>query len=651
MSRLDRFIRKTVVEKGEYIRDTSGNVSKVTSSPTHNDKVLIEGDKVKNVPSGKGGVSLSNIESVVSATHENRSSKDKLYTHKDENIKIFPDDVSDFADSLGIKIPKTKKGISPAKLIDLGVEGLNSFKMKFNKKDYTTDEYSLNSATANENILNSLPKLEDIYSAALELQESKKPQEDLEYAQRGKSPTLYVDSVNDPRYRAYRDSLDLANDYIYYNFGEKIFNPEDTFSKEFVKNNITQGTFLPFSDAKNKSIRNTKILPVGFADIYNNPNKLKYGYETRLMYRHPNQQVVVDPRLRFPKVNSIQNQTSPSFNSIDLPEINEQLVYNPGTYEGYQREAGSEYRRNPDGTYGSFNHRWSGGKWNRTPRQTGGYAQGGFFDERLKELGVGRSTKTDQDARNRAWRTIRPSDETDINNYARYLTNTTRNEWDDAVSEEAWAKYLNQNKPAKYLQPTTYTPPSDWSGNFPNVKDYQRLHDAFENDLMYTYWDDLEYNTPKLVNEHDLKSRDFKPVDLIGKGDADDVMNSRARVLRNYHIRKNKDDKGDYLEYFDMYDLPEAAEKRFKGMPFGIYNRIYKQSGGQKGILQRDPYMNGNRPTARVQLNNGRLVPVEYLDGRTISMDDMFYSDSVYVDKNKATRFYDKRDRQYLKKK
>lgn len=575
MSRLDRFIRKTVVEKGEYIRDTSGNVSKVTSSPTHNDKVLIEGDKVKNVPSGKGGVSLSNIESVVSATHENRSSKDKLYTHKDENIKIFPEDVNDFADSLGIKIPKTKKGISPAKLIDLGVEGLNSFKMKFNKKDYTTDEYSLNSATANENILNSLPKLEDIYSAALELQESKKPQEDLEYAQRGLSPK----------------SISFLGDegFSFRKFG--ISNP------------------------------NLVRIP--------NYTSSKPTYTTDL----------------------IQNQTSPSFNSIDLPEINEQLEFDPGTYEGYQREAGSEYRRNPDGTYGSFNHRWSGGKWNRTPRQTGGYAQGGFFDERLKELGVGRSTKTDQDARNRAWRTIRPSDETDINNYARYLTNTTRNEWDDAVSEEAWAKYLNQNKPAKYLQPTTYTPPSDWSGNFPNVKDYQRLHDAFENDLMYTYWDDLEYNTPKLVNEHDLKSRDFKPVDLIGKGDADDVMNSRARVLRNYHIRKNKDDKGDYLEYFDMYDLPEAAEKRFKGMPFGIYNRIYKQSGGQKGILQRDPYMNGNRPTARVQLNNGRLVPVEYLDGRTISMDDMFYSDSVYVDKNKATRFYDKRDRQYLKKK
>lgn len=76
-----------------------------------------------------------------------------------------------------------------------------------------------------------------------------------------------------------------------------------------------------------------------------------------------------------------------------------------------------------------------------------------------------------------------------------------------------------------------------------------------------------------------------------------------------------------------------------------------KQQGGViKGSLLKYPIMYGNRPTALAKTLNGKLMPVEILDGKTISMDNMFYPDSVEIKGNKAKTFYKAKNKQYIKK-
>jgi hypothetical protein len=185
MNKLSKYINKTVVEKGEYIKDTSGNVSKVTKAPTHNDSVLEEDGAFKKVKPGKGGTARPNLESVVSATHENRTGNDSFYTQKDEVIKILPDEAVAFAKQHGLNIKKPKKGISPSKLIDLTSESLAKMKKKFNSIEHGNDEYAKSSAKANDLIINNLPAIEDIYDSSLDLQESKKKLNNGNYAQTG----------------------------------------------------------------------------------------------------------------------------------------------------------------------------------------------------------------------------------------------------------------------------------------------------------------------------------------------------------------------------------------------------------------------------------------------------------------------------------
>lgn len=273
-----------------------------------------------------------------------------------------------------------------------------------------------------------------------------------------------------------------------------------------------------------------------------------------------------------------------------------------------------------------------------------------FAEQESKKIPIEQSNaqvgiSKEQLARNKAFKTIRPSDETDIKNYTRWLTNTPREEWDDVVSEEAWSVYTNQNKPLKYLRESNNSNPT-WEKEHKGKKMY-RLHDAFEEDLKYTYFDKLKVGEQRLVNEEELKSRDFKPVNLLGSNDedSDNIMKSRARVLRQYTINKKKDEKGkEYLEYRDIYDLPNIFQDRIKGIPFGIMGRVYQQGGKTK--LKPYPYMKGSRPA--LGTTSGKSI--ESLDGRSISMDQIYDSDSVKVDGTKGTTFYKSKLKKYIKK-
>lgn len=428
-----------VAERGEYFKNSEGEVLKVSSKmPTHDDPYLVTDDSVQKVPKRKGGVAID-AETVITASRENRNKKSKHYTEEDEALELTSKEAEAFSKEawdLNIKVRGT---ISPSKLIDKAIESRASLLSKYkNKEGITNSSLSSNTDAANKAVLESLPDLNRIYDDVFELQESKRlSTENVEYAQTGLE---------------------------------------------------------------------------------------------------------------------------------------------------------------------------------------------------------------DQKARDRAYRTIRPSDETDVKNYARWMTNTQREEWDDVVSEEAFGLYTKQNKPLKYLRASN-NPNPEWDKQHKDMKMY-RLHDAFEKDLKYTYFDKLKVGKQRLVNEEELKSRDFKPVNILGPNDedSDNIMKSRARVLRQYTINKKKDDKGaEYLEYRDIYDLPEIFQSRIKGVPFGVSGRVYQEGGKTK--LSNYPKMKGSRPA--LSTSNGKSI--EVLDGRTISMDQIYDSDSVTVKGNEGKTFYKSKLKKYVK--
>lgn len=169
----EQFNPATVVEKGEYIKNTDGNVLRVSDEmPTHDDKSLIEGDSVTKVKKGKGGVALMDIMSVISATQENRRRKDSTYTDVDESIKISKDDIENISSILGLKVEK--KAMSPAKLLDNLINSREKLVAKYSNIEYTNSKVSQSTELANLTTLNNIPNIEVLFDTVLELQESKK---------------------------------------------------------------------------------------------------------------------------------------------------------------------------------------------------------------------------------------------------------------------------------------------------------------------------------------------------------------------------------------------------------------------------------------------------------------------------------------------
>jgi low affinity Fe/Cu permease len=144
--------------------------------PTHDDTHKVTSTGTEKVKKGQGGVELEGIESVVSATQENRNQKDSTYTVVDDSIKLRPQDAQDWAMSkFGIKIAKPKSSLSFSKAITL-VKDQVDIKVKKYEQAFpeASDKLVLNAAKANKEVLETLPSLEDIYEQALQDQEALK---------------------------------------------------------------------------------------------------------------------------------------------------------------------------------------------------------------------------------------------------------------------------------------------------------------------------------------------------------------------------------------------------------------------------------------------------------------------------------------------
>ena len=187
------------------------------------------------------------------------------------------------------------------------------------------------------------------------------------------------------------------------------------------------------------------------------------------------------------------------------------------------------------------------------------------------------------ETRQKAYRTINPSDYTDLRNYGRWVADEQRDEFYDPRSEEAFKFYLGLNRPEElqYLKKSKYKPTINATD-----QNYYSLDSDLEQDIFNSYKDKVKLNETLQTNEAEFQTP------LSGKG--------AAGVLGRFGVSRGHDENGDYLSYYDKYDLKDFAQSRTKGMPYSIYNRIYypkKQEGGK--------VVNPNNP---VKLKNVNIV-------------------------------------------
>lgn len=180
MSKLNKYIQEgpeVVAESGEYVKDMDGRIARVSDDvPSHDEDILVTKTGTTKVKKGKGGIKLGNLESVVSATQENRSTKSSTYGDGDEMIKVKPAQAMDIAKQLDFKI-KVKRSTSPAKLIDALLEARAKKVDQYAKVEYKDNRYAQASMSANASVLKTLPTIEDIYDTVLQFQEDAKNQD------------------------------------------------------------------------------------------------------------------------------------------------------------------------------------------------------------------------------------------------------------------------------------------------------------------------------------------------------------------------------------------------------------------------------------------------------------------------------------------
>jgi hypothetical protein len=87
-------------------------------------------------------------------------------------------------------------------------------------------------------------------------------------------------------------------------------------------------------------------------------------------------------------------------------------------------------------------------------------------------------------------------------------------------------------------------------------------------------------------------------------------------IMGNYRSIKNKDDKGEYIDYYDYWDLdPLELEKKFgknvsdfaqAGKPMNIYDRIYVKDYGTDGNHWYKPVFYNDDELKNLDINKAK---------------------------------------------
>ena len=209
--------------------------------------------------------------------------------------------------------------------------------------------------------------------------------------------------------------------------------------------------------------------------------------------------------------------------------------------------------------------------------------------------------------RQKVYRTVRPTDYTDVKNYIRYLVNNDRDEWDDARSEEAFKLYLGLEPKPQYFRPSKYKPTINATPN----EYYYSADEQLEQDIFNSFKDKVRPGQILPTDEYFVDSKFPGNPNAFWEGDKQMVkldynddnlifgrpMVSRARALGQFVVSRGSDEQGDYLSYADQYDFPEKLQNKMQGKPYKIYGRIYypkpkKAYGGifaQEGLEYKGP--------------------------------------------------------------
>jgi hypothetical protein len=183
----------------------------------------------------------------------------------------------------------------------------------------------------------------------------------------------------------------------------------------------------------------------------------------------------------------------------------------------------------------------------------------------------------------RQYAEISPTGYTDLGNYIRYATGNSRPDMDKPkttlADEEAWMKYNNIPHENKSIIPSTYKPSTSKNINtiyhkFDNVTDSLMFNDI-ENKLKDKPYGNIQVGEMEMYN-----------------GPTTETGYNMYSPLGNFTIGKGKDEKGDYLSYYDKYDFdsaPKFVQNRLPGNEFEFYNRRYlkpKLSVWDKALLK-----------------------------------------------------------------
>lgn len=106
--------------------------------------------------------------------------------------------------------------------------------------------------------------------------------------------------------------------------------------------------------------------------------------------------------------------------------------------------------------------------------------------------------------------------------------------------------------------------------------------------------------------------------------------------LGHFTISKGKDDKGEYVSYYDKYDLnPKGLTNNVNliGKPFEVYNKIYLNEKFQKGGVSELGYKKNSPYKNRKSLNiNSNFITTENMSFPILAISDMGDTKILYPD-------------------
>lgn len=139
---------------------------------------------------------------------------------------------------------------------------------------------------------------------------------------------------------------------------------------------------------------------------------------------------------------------------------------------------------------------------------------------------------------------------------------------DDPYSEDAWRIYLGKPQTKNTFNISNYKPTKSKDVDI----NYYSLPEAFKEELFNLY-------NSKQIKEG--ANNEFSFENSFGEN------SSKARVLGHFTVNKGKDERGEYISYYDKYDLSptlpvvgKSEVSNYLGEPFEIYDRIYTKDYG-----------------------------------------------------------------------